>query len=77
MNHWDEIETARLVAYWMSGVALSDIAKEFGIGEDAVRKKISRLKSAGVPIPKRKTGKKTGMAAQRRSVVIQPSVVCL
>ena len=59
-HRWTDEELKRLIAMWLSGVGLEEVAGSFGITMSAVTKQVTRMRRNGIPLPHRKRGNKAG-----------------
>ena len=59
-HRWTEAELKTLIAMWVSDDDIEVIAKHFNVTRHAINAQVWRMRSEGVPIPRRRAGTQAG-----------------
>lgn len=61
-RRWTEAEIRKFIGLWIAGTELDEIAAVFGSTRYALNKLAGRMRRDGIPLPRRKNGRKAGRA---------------
>lgn len=59
-HRWTDAKLRKLIGLWMSGVDTKEVAAALGTTAHAVNKLVTRLRSEGIPLPRKTAGHKAG-----------------